>query len=152
MTTISATSPTSSQASTSPAGTIAQTTNGSLAYDAVSLANDSALVSLLGGGNPFGATYDAAGLFNAIAQAGTPDAGSATQTSPPSADQQIVDSLSQPNSASTGLAALAATVATGTIDQTASYATILKHSPAAASTVIAESTAQGIISSISTWA
>lgn len=47
---------------------------------------------------------------------------------------------------------LAATVATGTIDQTSSYAAILKQTPAAASTVSAESTAQGIISSISTWA
>jgi hypothetical protein len=131
---------------------VAQTANGSLAQEAASLANDSALVSMLGAGNPFGATYDAAGLFNVIAQAGTPNAGNATQASPSSLDQQIVNSLTQPNSASTALAALAATVPAGTIDQNSSYAAILKQSPAEASTVIAESTAQGIISTISTWA
>lgn len=152
MTAISATSPTSPAVTTPPSGTVAQTTNGSLAQDAVALAADSALVSLLGAGNPLGATYDAAGLFNVIAQAGTPEAGVASPTSPVSADQQIVDSLTQPNLAPTSLAALAATVSTGTIDENASYAAILKQSPAAASTVIAASTEQGIISTISTWA
>lgn len=152
MTTISATTTTPVPASTNPTGTVAQTANGSLAPDAVSLADDSALVSLLGGGNPYGATYDAAGLFNAIAQAGTLDAGTAAQAAPASVDQQVVDSLTQPDAASSTLNALAATVSTGTIDQTSSYAAILKQTPAAASTVIAESTAQGIISTISTWA
>lgn len=149
MTTISATTAAPAPASTDPSGTVAHSANGALARTAVSLAADSAMVSLLGAGNPFGATYDAAGLFNVIAQAGTPGAGSAAQASPASVDQQIVDSLTQPNSASSSLAALAATVPAGAIDQTASYAAILKQSPAAAATVIAESTAQAIIS---TWA
>jgi hypothetical protein len=118
----------------------------------VALAGESAVVSLLGGADPSGASYNAAGLLNSIVQAGTPEAGSAPATLPVSLDQGIVDSLTQADSGSASLASLAATVPTGTIEQTASYAAILQASPGLAATVIGDATAQGIIASISTSA
>jgi hypothetical protein len=133
----------------STAAPVARTSSGAQAQNAAALAGDSAVVSLLGGGS--GAlTYDAAGLFNAFAQAGTSAAGGATGTE--SLDQQILNALAPANAGPTGLDALAATVSTAGIDQNASYAAILQQDPGAAAKLITESTEQGIIGTISTYA
>lgn len=155
MTTISTTStwpaPASSTATASgPA--VATSGGGAFVQDAVALAADSAVVSILGGGVGAATTYNASGLFDTIMQAGTPDAALTPAVAPNSVDQDIVDSLTQPSSAIASLDALAATVPTGSIDQTASYAAILKATPSAAATVVADSYQLGIVSSISTYA
>lgn len=150
MTTVSPVSGGPDVATSSPAATVVRTASGAQAHNAAALAGDSAVVSLLGGGSGAGLTYDAAGLFNAFAQAGSAAAGGTTSAE--SLDQQIVNSLAPSGAGPTGLDALAATVSTAGIDQNASYAAILKQDPGAAAKLITESTEQGIIGTISTYA
>ncbi|HZX29142.1 MAG TPA: hypothetical protein VFF16_18855 [Telluria sp.] len=145
---ISSTLSTLASASTGATTSVARTADAALAEHAVALSADSAVVSLLGANGSVGPTYDASGLFNAVAQAGTLAAGSGQA----SVDQQVLASLQPANAGVAGLDALAAKVSTDGIDVNASYAAILKQRPSEASDVIADSTAQGIISSISTWA
>ncbi|HZX29059.1 MAG TPA: hypothetical protein VFF16_18430 [Telluria sp.] len=145
---ISSTLSTLASASTSTTSSVARTADASFAQNAVALSADSAVVSLLGVNGSAGRTYDASGLFNAVAQAGTLAAGSGQA----SVDQQVLASLQSANAGVSGLDALAAKVAANGFDLNASYAAILKQRPAEASSVIADATAQGIISSISTWA
>lgn len=133
------------------APTIAKPSEGVTTANAVALAGDEDLVSLLGVPSGAGATYNAAGLFNSIANAGVAATPATTPAAPQSLDQQLSNAIGAPASAGP-LDALAASQPTGSVDQNANYATILKATPSAASALIADSFNQGIVSTISTYA
>ena len=132
------------------APTVAKPSAGVTTADAVALAADEDLVSLLGAPSGAGATYNAAGLFNTIANAGVA-ATPAAAAPPQSLDQQLSNAIGAPASDGS-LDALAASQPTGSVDQNSNYATILKATPSAASALIADSFNQGIVSTISTYA
>ncbi|AOZ50355.1 hypothetical protein [Chromobacterium vaccinii] len=110
-----------------------------LASEAAQLSQDSSAIVLLGGGGSDVSTYDAAGLLNGFATAGTlqgsllsPSGGESAQDS---TDQQIVSqTLGAADSAGSSL--------------NGNWATILQSNPALAGEAVADSTNGSIVDTI----
>ncbi|UTH76673.1 hypothetical protein [Chromobacterium sp. IIBBL 290-4] len=107
-----------------------------LAAQAAQLAQESSAVVLLGGGSTDTGTYDAAGLLNGMATAGTLQGSalspSSGETAAQSTDQQILSqTLGATSSASSSL--------------NGNWATILQSNPALAGQAVADSTNGNIV-------
>ncbi|POA98163.1 hypothetical protein C2134_13295 [Chromobacterium sinusclupearum] len=110
-----------------------------LAAQAAQLAQESSAVVLLGGNSSDAGTYDAAGLLNGFATAGTLQGSllspSSGETAAQSTDQQILSqTLGASSSAGSSL--------------NANWATILQSNPALAGEAVADSTNGNIVNTI----
>ncbi len=110
-----------------------------LAAQAAQLAQESSAVVLLGGNSSDSGTYDAAGLLNGFATAGTLQGSllspSSGETAAQSTDQQILSqTLGASSSAGSSL--------------NANWATILQSNPALAGEAVADSTNGNIVNTI----
>ena len=143
MSTISGTSSTTSiQPSTQV--TVAQGT-GALASTAALLAQESSIVSLIVGSGGM----DALGLYNSLATAGAPpDPSTAGSTATSSLDGAIAASLAAATPPQPGQLSSSA-AQSGGFDVNANFASALKTDPSLAYTAIADSFAQGIVSTLS---
>jgi hypothetical protein len=144
----------STSAASSTAETAAATPSSALAAVAVRLSADAGVVATLGGTSTSLKLYDAAGLLDSIARAGTSEAATSTDTSAAteSADQAIVSSLAPSSSPASTASASGVYTSVGSLnsasDLTSSWASILQTDPGAAASLVASSYAQGILSTI----
>lgn len=133
---------------------IAKTADPGFAQTAVELAANASAIASLGNSGTALQTYDAAGLLNSFAQAGSapstsipvPSSGADTQTvGQQLIDQGVVSTLSSDPSTS-GIYSSSGTVQNfSAVDNSADWATALKSNPDLAGTVISDSYQQGII-------
>ncbi|MBV8665932.1 MAG: hypothetical protein JO269_05540 [Burkholderiaceae bacterium] len=145
-----------------PASPVVQNNDPGLAQQVGALSTTAGVVATLGSAPASTQTYDAAGLYNSIAQAGTSTApaltapAAANAASAPSVAQQSLNSAivsSLPNSAVnsgfyTGTGTLQSAEPTGA-NLTSNWASALQANPNLAHTVAADSYAQGIIGTLS---
>ena len=129
------------QQSTPAAGTgatpvVAKTSDASLAQTAVTLSADAGIVAALGASTSGAPTYNAAGLLNALVQAGHPSASSsqastttAPQTAQQNQDQAIAGSLPSSPATSGIYNPSGVLQTTPSTDVTANWASILKTNP-----------------------
>ena len=128
---------------------VAQTTQSGLVQTAIDLASAGGMIATLGGSAYAPLTYNAAGLLNTFAQAGTVSSGGSSGTSAQnSTDMAIVDMLPA-NSVAAGVYNSSGTLQGLPSDTTTNWANALKASPALASTVISDSFDQGIAGTLS---
>lgn len=113
-----------------------------LSQAATSLGLESGIVANLGGSTSGTPLYNAVGLLNSIISAGTASG----------YDSSASSTTSTPPASASGNYSAAGTVQGTSSNVNANWATVLKAEPAAATTVAADSTIQGILSSISTTA
>ena len=161
MSTISSVTPSSVYSYNAPitnAGSVVQTANAGLAQTAVSLSAEGNIVATLGGGSSSSLTYDAAGLLNSLAQAGTATssvqtAGNSSNpaTAQNSTDQGIVSTLTSSPTTS-GVYNSSGTLQGLQSNTSANWASALKANPSLASAVISDSINQGIVGTLSTTA
>ncbi|MGA8863264.1 MAG: hypothetical protein WB444_05585 [Gallionella sp.] len=141
------------------ANPVLQTSIPGLAQSAVSLSVQEGIVATLGGNSASPVTYDAAGLLNALIQAGTPNQSAPTTsnvTSPQAAaqnqvNQDIANALPSSPAAS-GIYNASGTIQGLPSNTSANWASILQANPDLSSTVIADSVNQGIVGTLSTMA
>ncbi|HEY8099257.1 MAG TPA: hypothetical protein VIF82_00740 [Burkholderiaceae bacterium] len=133
---------------------IVKTADPGLVQTAVELAANASAIASLGNSGTALQTYDAAGLLNSIAQAGSapstsipvPSSGTDTQTEGQQLiDQSVVGTLpSDPGTS--GIYSSAGTVQNFSgVNNSTDWATVLKSNPNLAGTVIADSYQQGIV-------
>lgn len=153
--------------STSSASPVVASSDPGLAQQVGALSTTAGIVATLGSAPATTQTYNAAGLYDSIAQAGTtttttptlavPTSGSGTNTqveAQQSLNSSILSSLPGSSTASansgfyTGTGVLQSTSATGT-NLTANWASALQTNPNLASVVTADSFAQGIVGTLS---
>jgi len=155
-----------SASTNSAASPVVASSDPGLAEEVSALSTTAGIVATLGTTSTSSAqTYDAAGLYNSIAQAGTttpttpttavPAAGTNTQvTAQQSLNSAIVSALPNSSSASgfyTGSGVLQSTAANNAT-LTANWASALQTNPNLAPTVAADSYAQGIVGTLSVTA
>jgi hypothetical protein len=152
MTSIAATLPisTNTYGSTTPVSPIDAGTRYGQPQQAVTLSYDAGVVATIGGGAA-ATTYDAAGLLNAFAQAGTAASVDGSGSTAPSLDQDLVAALSPP-AQTASLYSVSGGLQSTYSDVTTSFANILKTNPSFAGTVIRDSYNQGIVGTISVQA
>lgn len=139
-----------SPSATANSAPIAKTADPELAQTAVELAANASAISSFGNAGSALHVYDAAGILNSIAQAGsTPSTATPTSSSNTDAQTENQQSLAQgvistPASDPT-TSGIYNSSGTTQNDSSADWATLLKSNPNLSSTVIADSYAQGII-------
>jgi hypothetical protein len=158
--------PTTSASTSSTASPVVASSDPGLAQQVSALSTTAGIVATLGTTSTSSAqTYDAAGLYNSIAQAGTttsttptiavPAAGSNTQgTAQQSLNSAIVSALPNSSTASgfyTGSGVLQST-ASDSATLTANWASALHTNPNLSPVVAADSYAQGIVGTLSVTA
>lgn len=141
----------STSTASSAGTTVAQTDRPALARIATDLSIDASVVVAFGGSSNSALTYNAAGLLNSLAQAGTdmalpPSAGDALHG--PTTEQAIIGALTGDPQTSGFYTASGALLGLPGADLSAHWATILKSNPDLAGTVVASSLAQGITRSL----
>jgi hypothetical protein len=158
-------SPTSSVTSGSASSPVVPSNDPGLAQQVSALSTTAAVVATLGSSSSSNTlTYDAAGLYNSIAQAGPSTTTTAAATTPASSNTGTTSAAATTpttttastagNSGSgyyTGNGVLQSDAASGT-NLTANWASALKENPTLSSTVSADSLAQGIIGTLSVTA
>jgi hypothetical protein len=158
-------SPTVSTASSSASPVVTSTDPG-LAQQASALSTTAGIVATLGTAAIDTQTYDAAGLYNSIAQAGTsttttpalavPAAGTNTQVSAEqSLDSSILGTLPATSSVNSGFysgTGVLQSASSGSASLTANWASALKANPNLSAVVAADSYAQGIVGTLSVTA
>ncbi|PRC92933.1 hypothetical protein [Solimicrobium silvestre] len=115
-----------------------------LSTTATKLGLESSIVANLGSSSSGTPLYNAVGLLNSIITAGQPAA--------PSSATSTGSAGATPPASTSGIYTASGTVQGTSTNLNANWATILKSEPATAGTVAADSTIQGILSSISTTA
>ena len=152
-------------ASTGSVSPVVSSNDPGLAQQVGALSVTEGVVATLGSAPSATQTYDAAGLYNSIAQAGTststtptvtvPSAGSnVQQAAQQSTDSSIVGSLPSSSAASgfyTGSGVLQS-ASTNSATYTANWASALKANPNLSHVVAADSFAQGIVGTLSVTA
>ncbi len=128
-----------------------------LSSTAAKLGQDASVIATLGGNTSTTPLYNAVGLLNSYIQAdanNTAQSGSGTSTTGSTVTGNTATGSTAGNNAGTsaGTTAGTGTGSTSATDINANWATILKANPALAGTVAADSTLQGIVSTISTTA
>lgn len=136
------------------AASVAATSDPGLPQAAATLAADAGVVASLGGTSVGGLTYNAAGLLDAIAQAGAasspPPAGAADPQQ--SLDQAVAATL-PPSPATSGIYTSSGLLqALPAASVTSNWANLLQANPALAGVAIGDSFDQGIVGTISTTA
>ncbi|MFI4941188.1 MAG: hypothetical protein ACHP7O_12715 [Burkholderiales bacterium] len=151
------TPPVTTDASASP---VVASTDPGLAQEVGALTTTGGIVATLGAASTATQTYDAAGLYNSIAQAGTstttpvavPAAGTNTQVSAQqSLDSSIVGSLPS-SSVESGLysgAGVLQSASSNSAALTSNWASALQANPSLSKVVAADSYAQGIVGTLS---
>lgn len=145
------------------ASPVVTSSNPGLAQEASALATDAGIVATLGSAQATSAqTYDAAGLYNSIAQAGTstgpaitvPAGGNSQEVAQQALNSSVVSGLPSSSAESgfySGSGVLQSAIP-GSADLTANWASALKENPNLSSVVAADSFAQGIVGTLSVTA
>ncbi|MBV8635204.1 MAG: hypothetical protein JO002_11980 [Burkholderiaceae bacterium] len=160
---------TANTASTNASSPVVASSDPGLAAQASALSTTSGIVATLGSASTGTQVYDAAGLYNSIAQAGTSATVPATSTSTTgnntsaaaaaaSAQQSLNASVlsTLPGGSYSGFyngsGVVQSTASAGGTNLTSNFASALQANPNLAHTVAADSFAQGIIGTLSTTA
>lgn len=128
------------------------TTLSGLSSTAAKLGQDSSVIATLGGSTSTTPLYNAVGLLNSIIDAGANNtAQNDNSTSSTTGTTGSGSTTTGANDTTTGTSTSTGS-STGATNINSNWATLLKANPALAGTVAADSTLQGIVSTISTTA